>query len=876
MREMTQRSPWHPSTFGGLLRQYRLAAGLTQEALADRARLGARSIQDLERGVHQPHDATLAKLVDALALVGEPRIQLERAAATTPRRRGVSRSLVPLRIAPTIVEKPGSAGHNLPAPLTALVGRDDKLSELKGLLGSSRLVTLTGAAGCGKTRLALEIAWNLVETFPDGVWLVELAPLTDPALVPGAVATALGVHEGIGQPIQATLVSWLRSRVVLLVLDNCEHLIDTCARLADALLRSCPDLRILATSREALGIAGEVGWRVPSLTVPPTTVSQTLDQLASSGAVRLFLDRAAAVLPSFVLSEQNADVVSQICRRLDGIPLAIEMAATRVSALSVEQIARRLSDSFDLLTRGDRSALPRQRTLRATIDWSYDLLTGPERILFRRLAVFAGGFMAEAAEAVCAGEGLVVSDVLPVLVSLVDKSLVQALEDGNDVRYRLLETLREYGWERIAQANEGEALRNRHCDWCLALTERLDPDLWGVDATTALRVLETENDNLIAALEWCRQGDASAGPRLAANLWWFWVRRGRLTEGSRWLKIMLDLAPEQAQSRASALMGAGVLARDQGDMSEATSFLEESLRLNRQAGNHEGTALGLTWIGLQSLVEGDYDRAKLHLEESLTVGRSVTNRRVAGFALGFLSRLALCAGDAAGAKKRAEEMLSYFLEDGNPLGIAVALHDLGDVAAAEGDYPRARVYLTDALARRRDIGDPRNLAYTLSSLGELARLEGDDANARALLDEALGIFRDTGAWERGGTLASLGDLARLEGDLARAMSNLRESLVLLRTVGNRRGICRTLWFIALVSLDQSAPGRAVRLLASAKANAPRGVPFEPAERAIYDAGLDAARAALDENAFTHFWSEGQMMTLGQAIEFALSDGDVDG
>ena len=447
-----------PATFGDLLRQHRQAAGLTQQALAERAGLSVHGIQKLERGATRPYRDTAQRLIAALQLSTDEQARFQ--AAVSPVRRHGSTT-------PVAAVSDG-ARHNLPLPVTSLVGREAATREVEHLLADTRLLTLTGIGGCGKTRLALEVGRAVIDQYPDGVWLVELGPLADPALVTPRVATALGVRETAEQPLASALSNALRQRHMLLVLDNCEHLLDACAQLIDGLLRTCPDVRVLATSREPVGIGGEVAWRVPSLELPDAEPSASLEQLLLKPAVQLFVQRAMAARPRFALTVGNAQAVVQICRRLDGIPLALELAAARIEALTAEQIAQRLDQRFRLLTGGSRAALPRQQTLGATLDWSYDLLGKHERLLFERLAVFTGGWTLEAAEAVCAGRGLDSEDVLDVLAQLTRKSLVVADEvaDGAE-RYSLPETVRDYARQKLAMRGSAQigALRERHAEF---------------------------------------------------------------------------------------------------------------------------------------------------------------------------------------------------------------------------------------------------------------------------------------------------------------------------------------------------------------------------------------------------------------------------
>jgi predicted ATPase/DNA-binding SARP family transcriptional activator len=462
---------------------------------------------------------------------------------------------------------PTAPSNNLPLQLTSFVGREREMEEVKRLLSTTPLLTLTGSGGCGKTRLAVEVAADLIDEFPDGVWLVEFASLSDPSLLPQAVASSLDVREQPGRSILATLSEYLKPKRLLLVLDNCEHLIEACATLSESLLRACPKLQILATSRVALGIAGELTYRVPSLSLPDTKQIQSISasDLAHYEAARLFIERATFSRPTFTVTDRDAPIVAQVCHRLDGIPLAIELAAARVKVLSIDQIAHRLDNCFQLLTGGNRTALPRHQTLRATMDWSYGLLSETEQMLLRRLSVFAGGWTLSAAEAVCAdtlppaphlrGElssvngglrgvrvpGIRPDEILDLLTQLVDKSLVLAEEQDKEARYRLLETVRQYGREKLIEAGEVEVVSKRHLDWYLSLAERSEPELRRPNQIVWFKRLEVERDNLRAALAWSLESEeVEAGLRLAGALRWFWFVRGCMSEGREWLEGMLS------------------------------------------------------------------------------------------------------------------------------------------------------------------------------------------------------------------------------------------------------------------------------------------------------------------------------------------------
>jgi predicted ATPase len=605
---------------------------------------------------------------------------------------------------------PERSPGNLPLGLTSFVGREREVAEVEKLLAERRLLTLTGPGGCGKTRLALEVSRDLVGRFTDDVWLVELASLSDPDLVPQTVASTLGVREQPGRQPTQTLSDHLQPKEALLVLDNCEHLVVACAGLAEALLRACPNLRILATSREALGITGETGWPVPSLSLPDPHHQPPVEELLRYGAVRLFIERAAAVVPSFELTQENAAAVTRVCRGLDGMPLAIELAAARVKVLSVGQIASRLDDRFRLLTAGSRTALPRHRTLRATIDWSHELLSDEETVLFRRLSVFAGGFTLEEAEIVCSGEDLEQDQVLDVLSRLVDKSLVAMRERDGGPRYGSLETVRQYGWAKLVESGEAEDVRRHHASFFLALAEEAEPSMEPRNKTTDrgrwLERLEVEHDNLRAALRWAGESRPEMGLRLAGALYWFWYHRGYQSEGRGWYERALSEAPAaRTTTRAQKLSRAGYLALAQGDHIVARSRLQESVEVWRELGGGQAGLAHALWIlGLEMLAGGEPARARLLTEESVGIFRTI----------------------------------------GDEVGLAHSLANLGAIVLSQSDYALASSFLEESLMISRQIGDDWMLSLPLRNLGVAAFRRGDPGRAVALLQESLSLLRGLG------------------------------------------------------------------------------------------------------------------------------------
>jgi predicted ATPase/DNA-binding CsgD family transcriptional regulator len=805
-----------PPGFGELLRRYRVAAGLSQAALAGRAGLSVRGLSDLERGARrQPHPATMRYLAEALELG-----QTERATfLAAGRRKG-------------ILPRGTGTTPALPLPLTSFVGRERELAEVRRLLRTVRLLTLTGTGGVGKTRLALTAAGALAGAYPDGVRLVELAALTDANLVPRAVAGVLGVPEQARRTLPDVLVDALRHRRLLLVLDNCERLVAACAALTDSLLRACPGLVILATSREPLGVAGEITWRVPSLLLPDPRVRWSIEQLTEYDAVQLFLERARAVVPDFALASGNAPAVAEVCRRLDGVPLAIELAAAWVRVLTPEQIVARPADHLRLLTGGSRTAPPRQQTLRATLDWSYDLLTEPERRMFAWLAVFVGGWSLEAAEAVCAGHGIEPAMVLELLTHLVDKSLVIA-EPGADraVRYRLLETVRQYVWERLVAHGEADAALGRHAAFYLELAEGLEPRLRGPDSKARLDLLEREHDNLRAALRWLvDRRDGVGAQRLGAALGRFWFWRGHLSEGRAWLAELLAFSGGEARSatRAKLLFGTGLLALYQGDYASVQAPAEAALRLWRALGDRVETAYVLYLLGTLEWRRGERARARRWLQEGRETGRAAGDREVA----------------------------------------ALNVRGLADVALNDGDYAEARAWAQEALALATD---PRTVSQTLRLLGEVSYREGDYAAARSLLEASLARGRELGGHILVAiVLPTLAHVLVEQADYAQAHAVLAESLVLSRDLGDRQGISRGLEGFAHLAVRQGGRVRALRLVGAAAAlRETLGTPLSPSDRAALERWLGPARDALSERASALAWSEGRAMSPEQAIAHAL-------
>ncbi len=638
--------------------------------------------------------------------------------------------------------------NNLPIQLTSFIGREREIGEVTRLLATTRLLTLTGTGGVGKTRLAYQIAAEMVEDFGDGAWLVGLASLADPSLVAKAVASTLGVYEQPGRPLTATLADYLRAKSLLLLLDNCEHLLAATAQLADTLLRSCANVRILATSRERLGIAGELTYRVPSLSLPDPTRLPSLEHLLQYETVRLFAARAAFSESGFEVTRSNAAAVTEVCNRLDGIPLAIELAAARVNVLAVDQIASRLDDRFTLLTGGSRTALLRHQTLRGTMDWSYELLAERERALLRRLSVFASGWTLEAAEAICAGKDVAAEDVLGLLTRLVDKSLVVVETRHGESRYQLLETVRQYARDRLEDAAEATAVRDGHLLWYMQFAERADPGLRGPHQRVWLERLESDHANLRTALQWSKSaaGGAEAEMRLAAALWWFWYARCHWSEGRSWLEDALSRrlgAPPSAVAKAAR--GAVILTWRLGDYSRAARLAEESLTCARDAGVGEEIAFSLLNLGLVALYQHDYRRATTLTEDALALCREQGSAWNTSMALAQLGAIVRTLGDYGKAAALYEESLALSKEAGDKWISAYAIRNFGIAVLHQRNYGRAAALFTESLLLCGEVGDRWVTDQCLEGLAHVACAQGQFTRAARLYGAAEALRKSIGS-----------------------------------------------------------------------------------------------------------------------------------
>ncbi len=739
--------------------------------------------------------------------------------------------------------------HNLPVALTSFIGRQRELAELGELLTTTRLLTITGVGGCGKTRLALELAGERSSEYRDGAWLVDLAALSDQALVEQALAQVVGVQEEPGRPVLETLTGALRGARMLLILDNCEHVVQACAEVSTRVLTACPEVRLLTTSREALDVPGEVIWVAPPLSLPPREESNPQPLLNAESAL-LFVERARYRHPAFELTLENEPAIAEICRRVEGIPLAIELAAARVAVLTPEEIAGRLDDALGLLVAGGRITPPRHRSLRGVLDWSFRLLSEPEQALLSQLSVFAGGCSLEAAEAISTdprpeSDHSTATDTLDLLSHLVDKSLVVAEAGaGGITRYNLLGTVRQYAWERLQERQEVERLRERHAMYCLSLAETADPELVGARAVEWLERLEREHDNFRAALDWAVEaGRVEVEARLCALLWRFWYFHGHLIEGERWLTGAIGRSTNAVVPnvvRGRLLQGAGALAWNRGDLGRSEGLSRQALALFEKAGETSRVAATLHNLGL------------------------VAEQR----------------GDLVEATNRYSESLRLREEQGDMAGAAMSLQALGGVAREQGDLERAVALHQRSLALQREAGNKRGIAIALTCLGVVALDEGDYARAVALFDESLQLHQELGdKSSSANSLTNLGSAVLLQGNYQLALALQPQSLRLARDAGDMRGIAYGLEGVAaaivLLQTDAQFAQQAARLYGAADGlRAAQNLPLSLPDRVLNERSLMAARSTLGEAAFEAAWAEGRALLLEVAIEEALSAADI--
>ena len=737
---MSQK-PAEDISFGEWLRQRRHILDLTQQELADQVGCARITLRRIEAGALRPSKELALILLDQLGIPkAEQEIWLRFA-------RGLSES--PEKSKESFTSQPTT---NLPVLLTSFIGREKEQREIVSLLEKYHLVTLIGPGGVGKTRLSLEVGQEMLKKHHDGVWLVELAPVLDPLLVPRTTALAIGLRDESQRPVIDMLSDYLRDKQMLLILDNCEHVVDTCARFIDTLLKSCPGLKILATSRESLGIMGEATYRVPSLGLPD--MEQSVENIRDYESVRLFEERAQLLQIGFLVTPENSSSVADICHRLDGIPLAIELAAARVKMFSTEQIAARLEQSFNLLTTGHRTSLPRHQTLQAAIDWSHDLLSPAEQTLFRRLSVFVNGWTLEAAESVCSDADIKSENVLDLLTQLINKSLVNTKERHNQSRYHMLETIRQYAHDKLSCTGEIDSNRTRNLTYFITLVEEAEPELRGPNQVEWFQRLELEHPNMRAALGWALKRDSSeAALRLCVALALFWATRGYITEGRQWLQQALGMVdiqqiqnmPTGARIYGYALNWASDLAGRQGDIAEAQTLAKRGLGLLSKFDDKQGVAFSLYNLGVMAHSQGDFEAARKFDEESLTLWRELNNMHGIASSLEDLGLITLAQGDYTTAQAIFEENLVVWEQLGGKGGTAFTLEELGLVAFAQGNYTTAQSHFEVSLTLHRDLNNKWGIVHVLADWASLALSQKQLQRSANLAGAVMALLENMGA-----------------------------------------------------------------------------------------------------------------------------------
>jgi predicted ATPase/transcriptional regulator with XRE-family HTH domain len=858
----------HRTLFGEQLRHYRELAGLTQEQLAEKAGLTAKAIGALERGDRRrPYPTTVQLLATALKLSDE-----QRAAFIATLHQGAAS--VASQSPDALVSQ--APPIHLPVYPTPFVGRDVDVAAVCQRLQHPhvRLLTLTGPGGTGKTRLSVQAATMLLPMFADGVYFVSLAPVRHADLVASTIAHTLGVEETGAEPLADTLAAFLRPKHILLVMDNFEHVLDA-APLISHLLHAAPALRVLATSREMLHVYGEHAFPVLPLALPDAAHLADLLSLQQYEAVRLFIERAQAVQPSFQVTNENAPAVAEICHRLDGLPLAIELAAARIRLLPPQALLARLEKRLPLLVGGARDLPQRQQTLRSAIDWSYNLLPVGEQMLFRRLSVFVGCRTPEAVEAVCTVEGDLPLDVLDGLQSLLDKNLLfQKHEVGGEPSFAMLETIWEYARERLEDSGEASRLRRQHATYYLLLVKQAEAQFFGSNQKLWFDRMEAELNNIRAALAWSQASadGVEIGLQIAGLLWRFWAVRGHGTEGRTWLDGLLSRRHSVPLSaRWFALHTAGNLADDQGDFVQAKAFWEECLEACRELGNKRFVGHMLNNLGEIAASQAAYNRAAPFYEEALQIYREVLHTWAIGMVTRNLAEIAHMRGEYDRARELLDESIRLLRERGDTEEVAWSVQELGRVAYDTADIAAATQHFAEAQRLFEEVGSKRGVALVLADIGEVARHEGDSNRAAVLLEQSLALQQEIRNKE-GIALAlyELGHIAYDRADYGVARSRYTESLRLQESIGNKRSIAALLEAFAALAFAEQHMRHALCLLSTATAlRREISAPTPARERDTYEHLVMQLRASLDQATFDAAWSEGQKLSVEHAIQRLL-------
>lgn len=765
--------------------------------------------------------------------------------------------------------------NNLPVQLTTFVGREKEISDIKALLVKTHLLTLIGAGGTGKTRIALQSAADMIDDFENGVWFVDLAPLLDPELLPQTIAEALDVKEDPRVKLSDTLCDYLKDKEMLIILDNCEQLIEATSKLVEKLLQSSPKLKIIATSREALRITGEQTLKVSSLSLPDPQTDNTLEKLEKFESVKLFIDRAVSVNQNFKVTDDNAGVLAEICFRLDGIPLAIELAAARVKVLSLDKINDRLNDRFKLLTGGERTALPRRQTLRALIDWSYELLSENEKILWRRLAVFSGGWSLESAEKVCGEASIDEADILDLLNNLIEKSII-IFDEVND-RYRMLETIKQYGSEKLTEFTELKFATLKHLEYFLLRAEEIKAKLSGVDLKIQLDKLEEDYPNYQAALSWSvEEGKRLESIRLAIALCKYWHIKGFISEGRKWLSVLSQRREDIPKPMlASVLNYLGVFDYAQGEYARAEEELLEAFEIRKESGDKRSIADGLNILGLLAYEKGDYEKALEYHEECLKLQRENSDKL--GIAIS-INNLGLIYQDLKKKENEADEEALYkeglqlFREAGDSRRLATFLNFLGNVFLDKNEFDAAQKYYEESLNLFKELGNKRGIAFSLGSLSNLARNQRDFSKAKKLLEESLLICESLG--DKLGmaiTYSNLGEIMIYMNDHKQAGIFLEKGLRMLLGLGNYYYIAINLLEFVQLHLMKNDFDNSVILMGSIEnALAAKGAVFETEINNKFEKTISVLKEKIPEARFSELFEKGKSIQLNEAARIALS------
>lgn len=860
---LTAVTPDQFSTFGDLVKHLRRQAHMTQMELAIAVGYSDAQISRIEKNQRTPDAATITALfVPALGLENDSK--------------WVTRLLELAKGKPQSASDDTQANgtpHNLPHQLTSFIGREKEIAEVTDLLKKHHLVTLTGPGGTGKTRLSLQVVSDLLAFYPDGVWLVEFASISEPALVVFEVANWVGLKESSKSASSVTevLVGYFRSRKALLIFDNCEHLIEPIAHLADLLTQACRDVVILATSRETLGVKGEIAYAVPPLNIPDS--KSDLSILMDSESGRLFVERASAASTSFSLTQANASTIAQICLRLDGIPLALELAAARVKMMTVDEIVKRLNDRFQLLKGGARTTIPRQQTLRSMIDWSYNLLSEQEKILFRRLAVFVGGWTLEAAEAVCGGEGsggLASNQILDLMSQLVNKSLVLVETRQAESRYHFLETIRQYALEQLSEAKEASSMRANHLAYFMKLAEEAEPELYRSDQIFWMNKLDDELDNLRLALEWAIAADAKPGMRLLVSLVLYWNARINPQECDAWLTRLLVQYHAADSLRARALAYHGLILTNLGKFSEARTSANRGLELSRSISDQSVEAYSIYILGVSFWQQGAFEHGVPIMKQSLALYEAVGDK------LGKATILMRLVGTSANhdyeaSKAYMVESIRLQRELGNLSGLAFSLYYLSIFLTLHGDLSSPFPMAEEALSIFQRLGNPVGEANALSSYGYLAFFKNEYQESISYFKKAIELNE-----KNGDLMASLYNRRELamgllhEGDMEEAKELLHDCVLHFQKINAFDGLAKTMESVASLFVQQKEPVRAALLIAWAGdlRQKSRSIVW-PMQRKLIDQDLAKIRTLIDETKFAELSAQGRAMTMEDAIALAL-------